>query len=527
MKLDFSSDNSTVSIVDNDFIQNGHSENGNAEFSETLRAGIKAAQSGNRNEARLLLLRVTESEPTNENAWMWLASISEYPEELLIFLNNVLDINPANERALEWAKATKSLLAKTFVQRGIEAHEQDRKQSAKQCFMQAIVHDNRNDMAWMWLASVCDSNEEKMGHLNRVLEINPENETARQSLTAVKNQLTQRLLSDAGAALDNGERARAENFLNEVFEYNAELEDAWLLKARLSDSPEEKIACFEKALEINPESETAAASIKEIEKQMAQNLFEKANEAIGEGEREQAQAFLDEVFKLVEDHEEAWILKSRMTDSFAEKVACFEKVLEINPENETAQAGVKLRALIENPVSETEEPQSFFDEEARAEAQAEAEFSADDNFENESFDGENSSGETAEFDAPESEPEVSESIYFEDQPEAIPAPSEWFEQEEVFAAAPTVKCTVNAEMNFAEPSEKSEDRQVEEQVEMMFSEFQPAAEQHAESPLNEDENSPEFEENESSPEVLYSENYSENSDENIFARKRLFRTGKF
>jgi twitching motility two-component system response regulator PilG len=53
---------------------------------QMLRAGIKAMQDGNRAEARQLLLRVTDAEPNNENAWLWLASISEYPEELLIFL---------------------------------------------------------------------------------------------------------------------------------------------------------------------------------------------------------------------------------------------------------------------------------------------------------------------------------------------------------------------------------------------------------------------------------------------------------
>jgi twitching motility two-component system response regulator PilG len=45
-----------------------------------LRAGVKAAQAGNRSEARQLLTQVTEAEPDNETAWLWMASISEYPK---------------------------------------------------------------------------------------------------------------------------------------------------------------------------------------------------------------------------------------------------------------------------------------------------------------------------------------------------------------------------------------------------------------------------------------------------------------
>jgi Tfp pilus assembly protein PilF len=108
-----------------------------------LQSGIKCAKEGNRLQARQLLLRVTEADPENESAWLWLASISEYPEELLVFLQNVLNINPDNERALEWTKATEELLSKTFVQRGINASQENQKAVADQCFMQALRYASR------------------------------------------------------------------------------------------------------------------------------------------------------------------------------------------------------------------------------------------------------------------------------------------------------------------------------------------------------------------------------------------------
>ena len=71
-------------------------------FQALLKKGISAAQDGERAQARTLLITATEIAPRSEDAWMWLASISEYPEELLAFLNNVLDVNPDNQRAAEW-----------------------------------------------------------------------------------------------------------------------------------------------------------------------------------------------------------------------------------------------------------------------------------------------------------------------------------------------------------------------------------------------------------------------------------------
>lgn len=86
MKLDFE----TQGVAN--FLIGGSKETvetsiGSIEVSEKLSAGVKAAQAGNRAEARILLLQATEAEANNESAWLWLASISEYPEELLVFLN--------------------------------------------------------------------------------------------------------------------------------------------------------------------------------------------------------------------------------------------------------------------------------------------------------------------------------------------------------------------------------------------------------------------------------------------------------
>ena len=206
-------------------------------------------------------MQAEDSGDKNENAWLWLASISEYPEELLIFLNNVLSINSANERALEWAGATKSLLSKTFVQRGIDASKETHTDFAKQCFLQAIVHDTNNEMAWLWLASVCDSVEEKSAHLQKVLSINPENETASSLLQSAKRQMAETQMQKAIAAAVADDHTNAHRLLQDVLRQAPELEEAWVLKSYLANSFSDKIICYKKILEFNSDNGLAQVSL--------------------------------------------------------------------------------------------------------------------------------------------------------------------------------------------------------------------------------------------------------------------------
>jgi len=279
MKLEFETSANNNSYVGNSFASDADFAVRGAEVSQMLQSGIKAAQAGNRAEARQLLIQVTEAEPENESAWLWLASISEYPEELLVFLNNILDVNPNNERALEWARATKSLLAKSFVQRGVDASNEANMDLAKQCFLQAIVHDNQNEMAWLWLASISDSTEEKISHLQKVLNINPKNETAQTSLQAAKNQTAQTLLGKANKAAISGEHEAASEMLREVLRQAPELEEAWILKSYLADSFSEKITCFERVLTLNPDSDAANSGLASLRAMMAKTENRKAQQS--------------------------------------------------------------------------------------------------------------------------------------------------------------------------------------------------------------------------------------------------------
>lgn len=64
-----------------------------------VREGINAYRAGRKDEARAFLLKAVEIDERNEQAWLWLSAVVDSPEEQQICLENVLAINPNNDRA--------------------------------------------------------------------------------------------------------------------------------------------------------------------------------------------------------------------------------------------------------------------------------------------------------------------------------------------------------------------------------------------------------------------------------------------
>ena len=226
--------------------------------------GIRAAQSGDRVNARIALQRATELDDANENAWLWLASISEYPEELIAFLENVLAINPANERALQWMKATRSLLAKTFMQRGSDAAEADQPVYAEDCFLKSLEYDPENASAWLWMASLSKDKEARLRHLDRVLEIEPENQAALNILNSIRSEDEAVEFGEIKKAVFEGDAigaiASLENF-NERYPANS---DAWMLRSHFEVRPVDKLKALKRVLEIDPSHDAARLSLESL-----------------------------------------------------------------------------------------------------------------------------------------------------------------------------------------------------------------------------------------------------------------------
>ncbi|HUR99580.1 MAG TPA: response regulator [Pyrinomonadaceae bacterium] len=229
------------------------------ELRSALSQGIKAAQAGDRAQARTSLLKVTELDPRNENAWLWLASISEYPEELLGFLNHVLAVNPENQRAGEWKIATHALLSRTFVQRGIDASQENQNEFATQCFRTALEYNDQNALAWTWLASLSDSNTVKISLLEKALEIEPGNEVVAAAIDGARANILKERLAEAKSAAVAGNHQEAINVLDSLLEVNPNSVEAWTMRSHLAEGFDEKIRCFEHILAIEPDNVAAKA----------------------------------------------------------------------------------------------------------------------------------------------------------------------------------------------------------------------------------------------------------------------------
>ncbi len=66
---------------------------------ELLLQGIAAVREERRGEARRYLQQVLALDPSNEEAWLWLARIATDPRTALAYFTQVLDLNPQNQRA--------------------------------------------------------------------------------------------------------------------------------------------------------------------------------------------------------------------------------------------------------------------------------------------------------------------------------------------------------------------------------------------------------------------------------------------
>jgi lipoprotein-anchoring transpeptidase ErfK/SrfK len=75
---------------------------------EILKSAAAAAREGRRDEAYERLHEAVAADPSNEAAWLWLAGVSDQPDEVLAALDHVEQLNPSHPRlavARSWARA--------------------------------------------------------------------------------------------------------------------------------------------------------------------------------------------------------------------------------------------------------------------------------------------------------------------------------------------------------------------------------------------------------------------------------------
>lgn len=148
---------------------------------ELLREGITAAQSGNRETARELLLDAATLDPDNELAWLWLSGLADSPEEAAAHLQRVLLLNPDHPHAREG-------MIVASMQAGVVAATSGLHALARHHFRTVLEINPEMEEAWLRLASVCESFERALICVHEALALNPDSVQARRALEWIQQQ---------------------------------------------------------------------------------------------------------------------------------------------------------------------------------------------------------------------------------------------------------------------------------------------------------------------------------------------------
>ncbi len=155
-----------------------------------LRDGIALVRAGNRTDGYALLRLVTEQEPRNGLAWLWMASAVDDPHEAIVCLRRVLEISPQNSHAT-------TALPEALVRAGSAAIKAGEKVQARTLLREATALAPKNENAWLWRAGVAETPEEGCECLQAVLTLNPNNARAKKGLAQFQLQLQEQLMAQS------------------------------------------------------------------------------------------------------------------------------------------------------------------------------------------------------------------------------------------------------------------------------------------------------------------------------------------
>ncbi len=161
---------------------------------EVLQRAIQAARAGRKVEARDLLIELVEIEPRNEMAWMWLSGLVDSPEDQIIACENVLTINPANEKVRAHLAGLRRQY-QTFLERKsledaaallAQANEYTKRNdldTALQLAMQAVEKRENCEEAWLLIGRISSDINQQIAALEKAFKLNPSN---KQTASALK-----------------------------------------------------------------------------------------------------------------------------------------------------------------------------------------------------------------------------------------------------------------------------------------------------------------------------------------------------
>jgi twitching motility two-component system response regulator PilG len=249
---------------------------------DLLDRAILAAKAGDKERARRVLLDLTDNEPDNELAHVWLASVARGQEEALAHLRRAWQLNPSRAEVVE---SLKTMLLRI----GVAAAEAGDDVRARAALEECSTVDPGYDRAWLWLASVAGSPPAAMGHLRKVLQLEPHHPLASSTLERL-------LLHEGMEAAMAGDRGLATEYLTEASQLNPGNEQVWALLAQLAPDDDARVEALERALAVSPDSERLRATLasvrsrQEVEERLEAEALHEAEMLVAAEAREWATA---------------------------------------------------------------------------------------------------------------------------------------------------------------------------------------------------------------------------------------------
>jgi tetratricopeptide (TPR) repeat protein len=160
---------------------------------EVLQRAIQAARAGRREEARDLLIDLVETDPQNEMAWVWLCGLVDSLEDKMIACENVLTINPSNEKVRlyltqlqkkqETSRIDKNIAhAESLLKQARDYADQNEIDTALGFAWQALEKREGYEEAWLLIGKISPNLDQQIAALEKACQLNPANAEAAAAL---------------------------------------------------------------------------------------------------------------------------------------------------------------------------------------------------------------------------------------------------------------------------------------------------------------------------------------------------------
>lgn len=168
-------------------------QSGIADAAVLVALGRTLVEVGQKPAANRLLVRATELDPTNVEAWLWRAGVTEDQIDAVDCLKQVLSLDPENAQAkagLKWAQSkehnARNQVPTDDVKDAVSSFEEGQNAlrasdmpQAHDFFKRATELDPNNESAWFWRGSTTQDIDEAVNCMDRTLAINPQNQAAK------------------------------------------------------------------------------------------------------------------------------------------------------------------------------------------------------------------------------------------------------------------------------------------------------------------------------------------------------------